>query len=160
MIFPITDIVPLICRYLSLNDIRALMCVDHYTRDVVEPFTHVRTSTCMNRYKILVATYVEMLMFRLHRTVRSYIDISSHIGGVTIQPSTIPTDYTGLLFIYLSNYRCCVYSIGGMSERGVYQRRYSLTYTFDHPVILRIIEFADLMVYHVIHNHAIHTHTP
>lgn len=150
MIFPIVDLVPPICEYLSVDDIRALMRVDHHTRNTVGPFTRVRTLIHSNRYERFVATYADVVMIRLGRIIHSDIIISSDIDSIVVHPVFLPVNYTGIIRVSVNSTIVYINSEVGMCQRCSYSLQYSLRIaSFNHPTGLSIVEFINLVVNHV-----------
>lgn len=106
VLFPIDDLIPEICQYLDIDDIRALM-INHYTRDQLTPFIYENVTT----YDEYGTKWFEIKLPRL--TNYSKI-IFENINNWTVIPRSVSNVYTGIIQISYGGVHYFMYS-----QRGV-----------------------------------------
>lgn len=139
MIFPHVHIAHIICEYLSMADLRNLLCVNVATRNTVRSLTGVRSVRHIIERCTYAMSCITMNMFRLNKIVRCDYEFA----GFTTYPRILSHDYTGLIEIEYRRSSLYTYARSGMTDTGILRPPYR--HTLHKYVLSRRLHFTSLI---------------
>lgn len=121
MIFPISDIVPVVCEYLSLGDIINLLRVDHDTYEIVAPFAAVERNIRRIQCPECIVVYGTYIMKYLRREMIVVTLVSTN-PAISIHPHTFVLPYTGLVRVEYHDYEIYWRAVNSNSHKYIVVR--------------------------------------